>query len=144
MSKFKMSKMVNVFISAVIILTLFVYSSPIVAMASMQIDEDYSVQVGEETIYGDEFVEVFSYKTILREKYDAKVLSGDLDQSEVSFSEFCDSYVDSNLAIDQVTADSVEGYQQVLENQVQPRSSFIDENYILIGASNPNSHLFDP
>ena len=144
MSKYKMSQMVNVFISAVIILTLFVYSSPIVAMASMQKDEDYSVQVGGETIYGDEFVEVFSYKTILREKYDAKVLSGDLDQSEVSFSEFCDSYVDSNLAIDQVTADSVEGYQQVLENQVQPRSSFIDENYILIGASNPNSHLFDP
>ena len=144
MSKLKLFKMVNVFISTIIALTLFVNSSPIVAKASVPLGGNYSAQDSEGSVYDDEFVEIFSYKSILQNEYDSKVLSGELNQSELSFAEFCESYVDSNLVLDQVTADNGEEYQQILESQVQPYSSSDDENYILKGINDPNSSNFDP
>ena len=144
MSKDKFFKMVNVFISTILLLSLFVNGAPIVAMASMPLDSSDSAQDSEVSVLGDEFVEVFSYKSILQDMYDAEVLSGELNQSEVSFSEYCASYVDPSLAMDQVTADSAETYQLALESQVQPRSNSDDEDYILKGINDPELSSFDP
>lgn len=144
MSKSKLLKMVNVFISAIIVVSLFANSSPIVAKASVPPDESYSTQDSMSSAYDDEFVEIFSYKSILQDMYDSKILSGELNQAEVSFEEFCASYVDPNLAVDQVTANNAEEYQRVWESQAQPYSNFDDEDYILKGINDPNSSNFDP
>lgn len=144
MSKSKLLKMVNVFISVIITLTLFINSSSAVAMESVPLDGSYSTQNGEGSVYDDEFVEIFSYKSILQDMYDSKILNGELNQTEVSFAEFCEFYVDPSLAIDQVTENNIEVYRQILESQAQLYSNFDDEDYILKGINDPNSSSFNP
>lgn len=76
MLKPKLFKMVNVFISAIIVVSLFVNNSPIVAKASVPLNESYSAQDGVSSAYDDEFVEIFSYKSILQDMYDSQILNG--------------------------------------------------------------------
>ncbi len=113
--------------------------------SSSAINTNHSMQNTATVDFDNEFIEIFSYKTILRSRYDSKTLSGAIDPSELSFDEFCSSYVEPNLVLDRVTVDNVKLYQEAIASGAQPYSSSSgDEKYILKGINDPASSSFDP
>lgn len=151
MNKVKLFKRFGMIVLAcgvMVVLTMLFGSSSAAANASMSVGgnvrsvaQDVDSSVSENY---DGYEEVFSYKSILRNEYDSKILSKQLTQSEISFDDYCRTYIDPELTLDEITADNVDMYRQSLNSQIQPYSNFEDEDYILKGINDPDSDSFDP